>query len=476
MSKAKELKAWQKDGEEHLRYNAFDTVVTGRVYKGIMRDLAQADEVTHKLVDIHHQVSGIVAEMYQTGIYVRQDWRAFMKHCLEQSVEEKRAFLRHLVGQEDFPCTPNSMRALLFKRHRKDGIKCWDLPDPLDKKQYTDETKETIAVDENSLLLLLVSGQCPPELIPIIDAWWDLGTETKRLGYIGSDLFDQAVGPDGRLRPGWNSCGTDTMRFSCRAPNVMNMETILRHVLGPPPGRVIVHADKSQLELRVMAVVAADNVLQDALNTGDVYSFNVIDWYRDQLPADVTTEMVKKKFGGLRKGAKITHLGSQYGAGTKTIYGQSLRQDRRFTFSATQILHKKWKKTYYRTVAYWSEEMARVLQCGYSEGRIIGGRRHYPRPPDLSEVANYPVQRTAAEMMNLELIELHKRLKQEVPDAKIIIQLHDAIDVECAEKDEAKVTDVVMEVMNREWEFCGVTRPFPVELKVATYEDTWAAV
>lgn len=463
--------SWQTDGVEHLTYNARDCAMTARVYEGVLRDLRAADDRTRKLHEVHDTLSGIVAEMHTHGIYVRQDWRQFMKSCLTQSVEEAGENLRRLVGDSEFPTTPAGMQSLIYKRHKRDGIRCFELPDPTDPRMFTDETQEKISVDENSLLLLLVGGDVPAELVPIIDAWWVYQGEKKRLGYIGSDLFDQAIGPDGRLRPGWNSCGTDTMRFACSEPNVMNIEQLLRHVFGPPPGHVIVHADKSQLELRVMAVVAADNVLQDALDSEDVYSFNARNWFGLAPDYDV-----KKLKPGLRKSAKIIHLGRQYGAGVKTVFAQALRQDRRFTFDNTRKLMKAWDKTYYRTVRYWDEEMQRVLESGYSEGRVLGGRRVYPRPPERSEVANYPVQRTAAELMNLELIDLHGRLKLEVPSAKIIIQLHDAIDVECPADKEEQVTRIVNDVMQREWSFCGVTRAFPIELKTTRYPDTWAEV
>lgn len=146
---------------------------------------------------------------------------------------------------------------------------------------------------------------------------------------------------------------------------------------------------------------------------------------------------------------------------------QALRQDPKFTFTMVNTLMAAFDKSYYRTLQYWQEEMARVQEIGYSEGRIIGGRRYYPRPPELKRgTVNFPVQRTAAEQMNLEIIELDKRLKAEVPRARIIIQLHDAIDVECPEKDEEAVCRVMNQVMHREWSFCGVTRMFPVEMKV----------
>jgi len=463
-------KYWSSDDLTKLmEYNAKDTIVTARVWKSLVRDAGDEARVA-ALYEQHKKLSQLTARMHSRGIWVHQEWRAFMHHCLLQSLVEREEELRAAVGQSDFPCTDHGMRALIYKRHRKDGIKCFNLPDPIDDKLWTNEHHETISVDENALLLLLVSGQCPEELVPIIDAWWNLQGEKKRLGYIKSELFDHAIGPDGRLRPGWNSCGTDTGRFSCSEPNVMNIEQLLRHALAPAPGMAIVHADKSQLELRVMAVVAADNVLQDALDSSDVYSYDARMWF--QLPADYD---VKKNNPKARKASKIIHLGRQYGAGLKTVYGQALRQDRSFTLSRTRLLMQQFDKGYYRTVRYWQEEMARVMECGYSESRLMARRRSYPRPPDLSEVANYPVQATAADLMNNEILTLDERLRAECPSAHIIIQLHDAVDVECPEADVPRVERIIDEVMDREWSFCGVTRKFPIERKTtfSSQGGTW---
>lgn len=465
-------KFWESDDLAKLQeYNAKDTIVTARVWEALTRDAARQGERVQTLYNLHKGLSAITAKMHTRGVYVHKPWRDFMHSCLIQSLAEKEVTLRQKVGQEDFPCTDHGMRALIYKRHAKDGIKCFNLPDPYDKKMWTNEFQETISVDENSLLMLMVSGGCPPELLPIIDAWWDLQGEKKRLGYVKSELFSQAIGRDGRLRPGWNSCGTDTGRFSCSEPNVMNMEQVLRHMLAPAPGMALVHADKSQLELRVMAVVAADHVLQDALDSQDVYSFDARSWFG--LPQEMD---VKKLKPAARKAAKIIHLGRQYGAGLKTVYGQALRQDRSFTLSRVKLLSSAFDTTYYRTNRYWHEEMGRVLETGYSESRLLGRRRTYPRPPELSETVNYPIQATASDLMNLETIELDKRLTAEVPGACIVMQLHDAVDVECREEDVPRVEAIIDEVMDREWTIEGLTRKFGIERKTAysSKEQTWA--
>lgn len=474
-------------------YNAKDTIVTARVWRKLLADVPTDEPTTvgaaplrkneriSNLYEINKGLSGLCARMHTRGIWVHQEWRAFMHHALQQSIAEREQELRAAVGQDDFPCTDHGMRALIYKRHRRDGIKCFNLPDPYDPKMYTNEHLETISVDENCLLLLMVSGGCPPELFSIIEAWWALQGEKKRLGYIKSELFDHAVGADGRLRPGWNSLGTDTGRFSCSEPNVMNIEQLLRHVFAPAPGMAIVHADKKQLEIRVMRTVAADMVLDEAIAKGDAEVVPegqdpMYDLYRCEAREyySLAPDAVVKK--AARQSAKIIRLARQYGAGLKTCFSQALRMDRSFTISRTKLLMGQFDRRYYRTVAYWREETERVMQCGYSESRMLGRRRHYPRPPDLSEIANWPIQATAADIMNLEILELDKRLRAECPSAHIIIQLHDAVDVECPEDKVPQVERIIDEVMDRDWTFNGLTRNFGIDRKTAyaSKQQTWA--
>lgn len=457
-------------------YNAQDCVETARVFAALRSESEWEEERVHRLHEVHAKLSVIAADMYRVGLHVNAMEREFLIHCATTAKVEAQETLCALVGEPAFEATPNAMRGLIYKRHARVRRKSFELPDPLNPRMYTNENLETISVAEPSLLLLLISGECPPELVAVLDAWWDVQANAKRLGYLQSVLLDQAIGADGRLRPGWNSCGTDTMRFSCSQPNVMNIEQDMRWLLGPPKGKVWVHADKSQAELRMMSAVARDVVLQRALQTGDVYAFNTLEWFGSILPRGTTVKDVKKRHENLRKASKIIHLGSQYAAEAPTVFQQALKQDRKFTFSHTIELLRRWRNTYAGTVRYWSEEMARVQQCGYSEGRILHGRRYYPQPPTINEVANFPVQRSVGEMMNLELIDLYTRLYKSGLDAHVVVQLHDAFDVECDEGDREAVCEIMSETMNRQWEIEEEKYSFPVEIKVATAESTWAAV
>lgn len=465
-------------------YNCYDCIVTEHVDNMNMRDhdleLRRGANV-EQLYNVHVGLSKFCASMHDTGLYVRRDWLDFMVWFLTNSTVEKEARLVASVAswahaETDWRATPNGMRALLYARHRHTDWPSFGLPDPSDKRLWTDADKrETISVAEDALRVGIVSGAICDEARPIIMEWLDLQGEKKRLSTLKSDKLWHAIGKDGRLRPGWNSCGTETMRLACAEPNVMNIEQLLRHLFGPAPGKAYVHADKAQLELRVMAVVAEDEVLKQAIRTGDVYSFDAINWFK--LPPDIN---VKKLKPAARQSAKIIHLAAQYSASNPTIWAQALEQDMTFKFSMVLALSQQFRKLYWRTVEYWEEEKNRVLSCGYSSGRILGGRIYHPAPPELSKIANTPIQRTAAEMMNLETLELEQVLRKEVPNARLVAQVHDALDVECDEDDVDKVKAIMLKVMDREWMFCNQTFPFPIEVKVAYSRDglrgTWAEV
>jgi uracil-DNA glycosylase family 4 len=454
-------------------YNAYDCAVTARTMGAIWREPEWNTPRVQRLYSMHRKLSVITSEMHQVGVQVDQLQRSWMAWALQQEFEEKAAKLVKSVDVPGFRPTPNDLRAIIFKRHEKGALKRFSLPDPIDPSMYTNEERmDTISVDFDSLILLLIDPETPAELKHIIDLYWGaLEIQKARSTFVTSAKISRAIGRDGRLRAGWNSCGTDTGRFSCSEPNLMNIEQDLRAYIIAAPGHILVHADYSQLELRVMAAVADDPVLQKFLNEGDVYSNDVRAFFGGEF-VNMTDDQIKNGKGKAhRKSAKIIHLGSQYAAGTPTVFAQGLRQDRKLQYPATVMLHNAWKRTYQRTVRYWDEEMSRVSKAGYSESRILGRRRNYPRMPPITEVANYPIQATASDIANLALIDLDAKLKRYVPDAHVVIQLHDAFDVECKKKDEKTVRKIMQDVMEKPVIIEGREFHFPVEIKSS---DRWS--
>ncbi len=425
------------------------------------------------LYKLHKNLSTICAKMHTRGFYFIEENRRYLEFCLQQEIHESIANWRNIVGiPETVPCTPSTMRAVLFDRHRKTNVPCENMCDPVNTPDWTNPAKETISIKKSPLLRLLVSPQATTRVIAITEAWWKFKKAEKKLGYVQSeDMIADINWQDNRIRPPWNSCGTDTGRFT--GSYIMTMPKDLRNMMGPAPGKAMVHADKKQLEIRVMAVVANDRRLQSIIKSGkDLYTAEAINYFN--LDPNTTRKTIKEE---LRQGAKIVRLARQYWAQEKTCFSQAIAQDRKMTITKMQALIRLFDTTYSDTVAYWHAEKKLVALKGYSEDRYAGRRRVYPRMPDDSEIVNWPIQATASAIMNAELVLLDLLLLQRFGErAYLIGQLHDAVDVECDEDIVDAVKATILEVMDRNYTINGIDFNFGVDLKAAYHSqgDTWA--
>lgn len=462
-----------KDATTVKKYNVMDCIATARAFRPMWKELS-ADPRALRIYEVQREKARIAAEMHTHGIPIDRERYVWMKWALWREYGEREKAFINAVGRPGAKCSPNYMRAIIYKRHAtgkyaKAGI--FNLPDPWDPAMYTDPVEmDTCAVDTDALTQLLIDPGVPADLKVLINLYWDAEAVWKqRATFVASKLVRQAIGTDWYLRPGWNSCGTDTGRFSCSEPNVLNIEKVLRWMYMAKPGNLLVGADWAQLELRTMEAVTGDRVLKAAIDAGDVYSEDAKAWFG--LPAGLSGDEVKAQYGKARKASKILHLGCQYGAGLPTVHRQALQQDRKFDFQMTKLLHAKFRTTYSQTVSWWKEEFDRVCKQGYSESRILGRRRVYPREPKPTETNNYPNQATAADIADLALIEADRRLKKEVPSAAIIIQQYDAIYVDCREKDAPRVVEILRDCMEVERTIDGRTRTFPTDIQVGTSWD-----
>jgi DNA polymerase I-like protein with 3'-5' exonuclease and polymerase domains len=447
-----------RDMQKLLRYCAQDCVETARVDEGILAEPEWKEERVQNLYRLHKELSAICAEMHTTGFNIHALNRQFLAWGLDLEYKEQKKILLKLVNIPGFRGTDYDLRSLIYKRHETPAINRFHMDDPVDPAMWTETG--LISVNFDSLLQILIDPYTPPELQKIIKVVWRMKSAQKaRSTFVVSEKVQHAIGRDGRLRPGWNSCGTDTGRFSCSEPNVMNLEQYLRAMYCAGEGNVLVHGDYSQLELRVMAVVAQDQVLQDALDSGDVYEADARAVFG--VPED---QPVKK---AARQSAKQVHLACQYAAGTPAVYGQVLSQDFDAQYTKVRAIHEAMKKRYHRTVTYWEEEQKRVHASGYSASRILDRRRYYSAEPPITEIANYPIQSTASDVMNLMIVRLRNRLRKEVSSARLVGQLHDATDVETPERHATKVASIKKDEMERPVVIGGRNYYFPAKIMIA---------
>lgn len=260
----------------------------------------------------------------------------------------------------------------------------------------------------------------------------------------------------------------------------------MRAMYGARKGWQITHADVSQGELRTMYAVTGDEVLGAALKSGDVYTEDAKAIF--DLPAHWTKKDLKPE---ARKASKEVHLAFQYGAGLPTVMKSVWKRDLTISAETIALAFDVLRRRYERTVAWWSEEMERVFRVGYSETRLMFRRQVYPRQPELSMVANYPNQGTLADHVNLWFLELdealerffkkHRKLlrismpplRQGVLPEGIIIQLHDAVDVEHPPELKDEVVGILKETGEVPRLIEGKEHVFPLEIKTG---ELWSEV
>jgi DNA polymerase-1 len=243
---------------------------------------------------------------------------------------------------------------------------------------------------------------------------------------------------------------TATGRLSSTEPNLQNIPTRtdlgseIRRMFVPREGWVLVDADYSQIELRLLAHIAGDEAMQKAFTSGqDIHTATAAQVFHVNAE-DVTPEM--------RRSAKAVNFGIVYG-----ISAFSLSQD----IGVSVVEAKAYMEAYFATFpgvrAYMTKIVENARETGYVE-TIFHRRRDLPeiksskfnlRSFGERVALNMPIQGTAADVMKLAMVSVWKRLKEEDLRASLVLQVHDELIVECPEEEAEKVAALLEEEMER---------------------------
>lgn len=479
-----------QDGDDLLEYNALDTCATARVFREIVREPDWLSPRCQQLYRVHKDMSLIGAEMHSTGfLRHEQNARKVTKQLRMLATRRHNELIAH-VGPRRSPAfrgTDNDMRALLYERHAKPGIRCYQMPEPAtwDNVMWTNDQCHTLAVDKEALLRIFINHETPEDARDAIQLFWRAKAPGKALGtwVMGAEVLSK-VGADGRMRADWNSAGTETMRWTSELmtlPQEKDDESLggrlpnIRSIYAAAPGYVLYHWDWRQQELRMLQAISGDKFLAQALATGDVYSADARAWFPEQLKRlfgkEWETVSLKKEWANGRRQCKVGHLAAQYMAGAPAMWTQGLIQDRTIKFSAMKGIRALFHKVYWETVKYAEDEHKAVMARGYSEGRLLQGRRYYPPGPDggvvapITETCNYPVQRTAGEMGALTMVGIWKDLKKYHLDARILTNEHDAMTIEVKDNRETRenVREICAVRATGPWRIGDRSVEFPVD-------------
>ena len=247
-----------------------------------------------------------------------------------------------------------------------------------------------------------------------------------------ADGLVKYISPDGRIRTCFHMTGTATGRLSSSDPNLQNIPIRtelggeVRKMFVASPGCVLVDADYSQIELRILSHLSGDKGMQRAFLEGeDIHRATAAQVFGVD-PRDVTPLM--------RSRAKAVNFGIVYG-----ISDFSLAQDLHVTRGEARAYMDSYLERFSGVKAYMAETVERAKRDGYAV-TMFGRRRYLPELKSSNHnlrsfgervALNMPVQGTAADIIKLAMVRVWRRFRAELPEARLLLQIHDELIAEC---------------------------------------------
>ena len=258
----------------------------------------------------------------------------------------------------------------------------------------------------------------------------------------------KVIGPDGRIHSSFNQVETRTGRISSTEPNLQNIPVRqelgreLRRFFRAKKGWVLCDADYSQIELRVLAHMAQDAVMIEAFNTGtDIHRVTASQVF--DVPEDMVTPLMRSR-------AKAVNFGIVYGIGA-----HSLSQDIGVSYGEAKRYIDSYLAHYAGVAAFMDRMIETAKERGYAK-TIFGRRRPLPELKATNAVTrsfgervarNMPIQGTAADIIKIAMVRVHRRLREEGLRSRLILQVHDELIVEAPEDEAGRAAQILREEM-----------------------------
>ena len=285
---------------------------------------------------------------------------------------------------------------------------------------------------------------------------------TKLKSTYADGLLKVADG-EGRVHTTFKQTGTATGRLSSTEPNLQNIpvrtdlgKELRRFFLPENSDFVIIDADYSQIELRLLAHVSGDETMINGfLNGADIHTSTA---------ATVFGVAVENVTPDMRKKAKAVNFGIMYGIGAF-----SLSDDIGVSRAEAQEYINQYLAGFPRVDEYLKNTIAEAYEQGYVT-TVFGRKRYIPELSGTNKMQqkfgervamNSPIQGTAADLIKLAMIRVHKRLQDEKLDARLILQVHDELLVEAHRDSAAQAEKILQEEMEQ---VAALAVPLTVEI------------
>jgi len=410
----------------------------------------RADGLSEVFAQVELPLAAVLADMEEVGVGI--DAQALTAMGLEFSAQlsQLEEQCSKLAGHSFNLNSPNQLREILFNELK--------LPTKGLKK-----TKSGYSTDVDVLTKLAALHELPRRLL-----------EYRAISKLKStyvDALPAAVDSGGRLHTCFHQALTATGRLSSTEPNLQNIPTRtaegrrIRQAFVARPGALLLSADYSQIELRILAHLSTDPVLVEAFVKGeDIHQRTAVELLGVG-PDAVDAEA--------RRLAKVINFGIIYGMGPQRLAGEleiGLEQ------AASYI------KAYFARlpgVSAWFENCLTQARASGYVATLLGRRRYLPelnspqggaRAQAERIAINTPIQGTAADLIKMAMVRLHGKLASQAPGAQMVLQVHDELLFEVPQEQLNKVAALARAEMEQVAELAV---PLRVELKAG---PNWAAL
>lgn len=382
-------------------------------------------EMTKLFDDIEMPLCEVLASMEFYGVKADAEGIKAFGEDLKIKIDQLTSQIYMYAGKEFNIASTKQLGEVLFE----------DLGLPAKKK-----TKSGYSTNADVLESLMDKHP----IVPLI-------VEYRTLTKLNSTYVDgllKLIRPDGRVHSVFKQTETRTGRISSTEPNMQNIPVRkeigrnMRKFFVAEDGYTLLDADYSQIELRVLASVCGDKNMQEAFSEGrDIHTSTAAQVF--DIPEDfVTPEM--------RSAAKAVNFGIIYGIGAF-----SLSKD----IGVTVAEAKRYIKNYLDNFPKVSEFMDKTVDDGIKNGYVttlFGRRRYIPELSASNKVLqafgkraamNAPIQGAAADIIKIAMVRVYKKLREEKLDARLILQVHDELIIEAAEKDKERAEKILKDEM-----------------------------
>ncbi len=381
-----------------------------------LSDAIAEDGQEKLLYEIEIPLAAVLADMELAGFRIDVDGITRYGEVLKETADALQSRIYSYAGEEFNISSPKQLGEVLFEK----------MALPKSKK-----TKTGYSTDAETLQKLIAYH-------PIIEDILDYRQMTK-LKSTYADGLAKAADADGRVHSAFNQTGTATGRLSSSEPNLQNIPVrteagreFRRYFIPKNEDYVIIDADYSQIELRLLAHISGDATMIDSYREGvDIHTMTASKVF-GVAPDQVTPE--------LRKRAKAVNFGIIYGIGEYSLsedLGISRAQAKRYIDSYLEGFPKV--KEYLETIKKTAREDGYVTT-------YFGRKRYIPELASSNKnlqhfgervAMNSPIQGTAADIIKIAMISVDKEIRKVGIDARLLLQVHDELLIE-AHKDCAK--------------------------------------